>query len=175
MSEPDLANLLGALALAVGDAGRAAVEAAAGLPASGVAALFALGVEPGQDIGALAAVAGVNHSTMVRIVERLEAEGLVVRSDPAGDRRRVRLALAPEGEARRRAALAAREAALCAALAPLDAEDRASLRRALSAVLAGLTVGDAVGDRICRLCDEDACGPHCPVEARAKTFRALRS
>lgn len=171
MSEPDLANLLGALALAVGDAERAAVEQVAGLPASGAAALLALAVEPGQDIAALAAIAGVTHSAMVRLVARLEAEGLVARAAAEGDRRRARLFLTPEGEARRRAALEARAAALRAALAPLGAEGEGALRRAVSSILVGLTTSDAEGDRICRLCDEEACGPECPVEARARAFR----
>ena len=166
---PDPANLLGALALAVGDA----QAAAGGLSDTALAVVNTLYVAPGSSIAALAEVTGRSHSVIVRTVEAVEAQGLVARQ-PGPDRRTASLVLTRAGEAARSALQSARLRALNAALAPLNDADRAEFARLAGQILSGLTESRVAGDRICRLCDEDACGPHCPVETRAVALEGLR-
>jgi DNA-binding MarR family transcriptional regulator len=160
------ANRLGALALALTDAQTAAVRRAGGLGPAATAALVALGVDPGAPIAELARVAGLTHSVMVRAVEGLVADGLVARG-AAADRRRAALTLTQAGAARRDALLTARRAVLDRARAALAPEAAAGFDAAVDAMLAALTDGRDGADRLCRLCDEAACGPACPVEAAA--------
>jgi DNA-binding MarR family transcriptional regulator len=171
MTRPHLPNRLGALALGLSDAQGAAAMAVSGLGPTACAALLAVGVTPGASIGEVAPVAGVTHSVMVRATETLVAAGLLTRTIGA-DRRRVALRLTPAGQAARAAILAARTAALEAALAPLTEPERAALDGLLDRLLAGLTTGRAQADHLCRLCDEDACGEGCPVERTARRIEA---
>ncbi len=173
MTQARLLNLLGALALSLGDAQAAAMrrvgrdESSEGLGASACAAIVTLGPYPGTSIGRLAKILGLTHSVAVRLVEQLAADGLVARG--AGeDRRQVLLALTPAGEALRGRLLAAREEALGAALGSLAGDDALHLERLLTTMLENLTESREQADHICRLCDEDVCtGERCPVELAA--------
>src|ERR687888_1188464 len=81
------ANLLGSLSLAVADRMRAATEDVARRSGSGPAALAALSTHlDGQGINALAGSLGLTHSAAVRLVDRLEASGLVKRARGADGR-----------------------------------------------------------------------------------------
>jgi len=71
----------------------------------------------GASIDALRRVLGLSHSGGVRIVKRLEAEGLVAREPDPADGRAVRLHLTGAGEREARRLLAARQAALTPLLA----------------------------------------------------------
>jgi len=167
MKTPQLANLLGALSLALADAQMAAAREASGMSPSACAALVTLGASPGATIGALARVLGLSHSVTVRIVEGLVEAGLVERVAGA-DRREVALRLSPKGADLRGAILGARAASLDRALAVLPPDDQIGFGEMLATLLTGLTHGRREADHICRLCDEDACGLDiCPVEQQA--------
>lgn len=56
-----------------------------------------LGRNPGIGIGELAEEAVLERPTVSKMVERLEAQGLLARGSPDGDRRRAPLTLTPEG------------------------------------------------------------------------------
>jgi DNA-binding MarR family transcriptional regulator len=165
------ANVVGAAALALADSMREAVERAGGHGASGPAAVVALdGLAAGGSIDRLAGVCGLSHSGAVRLADRLAGDGLVERRTGA-DGRSVALALTAAGRRSAARIRAQREAAIETALAPLDAGDRAALARAAELVLAGMAAEEADEDRICRLCDTDACGRprgHCPVAEGAE-------
>ena len=164
------ANLLGAVALAVADRLRAAAEGGAGEGGSTPAALVSLaGYLDGGPIESLRGPLGLTHSATVRVVDRLVEGGLANRR-PGPDRRAVSVALTPAGHRVAAEALSAREEALEAALAALDAGERAQLAGLHEKVLAALTGGRADAGHICRLCDADACGHHegrCPVTRAA--------
>jgi MarR family transcriptional regulator, negative regulator of the multidrug operon emrRAB len=110
-------------------------------------------------------VLGLSHSGGVRIVKRLEAEGLVTREPDPADRRAVRLHLTEEGEREARRLLAARQAALTPLLAGLGEREGAALERLLERLLASVTGSGEDANRICRLCDPGVCGhpARCPV------------
>jgi MarR family transcriptional regulator, negative regulator of the multidrug operon emrRAB len=156
------ANLLGAHALVVSDR----MREAAGMELSSAAVLTALQTfADGASIDALRRVLGLSHSGGVRIVKRLEAEGLVTREPDPADRRAVRLHLTEEGEREARRLLAARQAALTPLLAGLGEREGAALERLLERLLASVTGSGEDANRICRLCDPGVCGhpARCPV------------
>jgi MarR family transcriptional regulator, negative regulator of the multidrug operon emrRAB len=162
------ANLLGALGLAVADRlAEAADPRAAGSAAEALVTLHGTG--GGLSIDALARVVGLSHSGAVRLVDRLQAAGLVERRAGA-DQRSTSLRLTVTGRRAARRALARREAAVQGLLAPLSAADRESVARLSELVLAAAARTAGERERVCRLCDREACGRRrgdCPVQARS--------
>ena len=161
------ANLLGALSLAVTGRMLEGGAVTARLGASGAPALVALSSWlDGGSIEQLRGVLDLTHSGAVRLVDRLERDGLVERRAGA-DGRTVALGVTDRGAEAADAVRAERAAAVEVVLAPLDAGQRRALERALEALLAGVAArGPVPPGRICRLCDAVACGHYegrCPV------------
>lgn len=164
MSDIKLANLLGALALALDDRMWQAVATASGLQKSAAAALVLLGQTPGLSIDALAQTLGLAHSSTVRLVEQLVARKEIARS-PGADRRQVLLQLTPRGQISVNTILEARQQTLDALLAEMPPDAAEGLNRSCTALLTALSTDTTTASRICRLCDEAACGlADCPVE-----------
>jgi MarR family transcriptional regulator, negative regulator of the multidrug operon emrRAB len=161
-----LENILGSVAVAIADAIDDAAESAAGHTAAGPAALTALRHHRGCSVDHLAGVLGLSHSGTVRLVDRLEADGLV-RRGPGSDARAVALDLTTRGERRAESIAEARAAAAAAFLGTLDREERATLLGLLEKlVTSGMADWRAVRHR-CRLCDLEAChadGERCPLD-----------
>jgi MarR family transcriptional regulator, negative regulator of the multidrug operon emrRAB len=172
---PREANLLGAVALALGDRMREAVEGGAGQGGSAPAALVSLASYlDGSPIDSIRGPLGLSHSATVRLVDRLVEAGLAERRE-GPDRRSVAVGLTAAGREAAAGAAEAREQALEEALAALDPAERAELARLAGKVLATLTDGRAAAGRICRLCDARACGHEegrCPVTRAADAAEA---
>ncbi|MEU4425063.1 MarR family transcriptional regulator [Actinoplanes sp. NPDC024001] len=152
------ANLLGALALVLTDQMAAAGAAEAGESGAAAAALTSLHQfldRPTLDT--LRRVLGLTHSGAVRLVNRLEAEGLVTRA-PGADGRSRAVTLTPAGRQAATRVAAARAAVLERALRGLPPDSRATLHELLGPVLAAIVQGKDGGAWICRLCDLPACG-----------------
>ena len=62
--------------------------------------LAALAVRPGETVGGLAEACLLQQPTMTKLLDRMVRDGLVTRSQDARDRRVIRVALTPEGEAK---------------------------------------------------------------------------
>jgi MarR family transcriptional repressor of emrRAB len=165
-SDRRLDNILGSAAVAVADAIEAAAEEAAGHTAAGPAALTALRQHRGCSVDHLAGVLGLSHSGTVRLVDRLEQDGLV-RRGPGSDARAVALDLTAKGARRASRVAEARAQAVGEFLAALDGDERAALLRLLEKlVTAGAGDWGTVRYR-CRLCDLEACnadGEKCPLD-----------
>jgi DNA-binding MarR family transcriptional regulator len=174
-----LANVIGALTVALADRVREAVEAATGLTGAAPAALVSLeqflGGRPVED---LAQAMGLTHSGAVRLVDRL-AEAELVERRPGRDGRTRAVALTAAGRRASRAATRARAQAVETVLADLGARDRATLRRLVDALtatetrerLAARAAGDVPPGWFCRLCDPVACGrpsDDCPAATTAR-------
>jgi MarR family transcriptional repressor of emrRAB len=128
------------------------------------AALIHLRLRPGENIDFLARVLAVTHPATVRLVDRLEDEGLVERR-PAADGRARALVLTPSGEKAAMAALANRLAALNEVLEPLSAAEHRQLEPLLEKLLGGATQDRWSARHICRCCDFLTCDhPFCPVD-----------
>lgn len=138
-----------------------------GLHGEGAAAIVTVGSRPGRSIEHLRRSIGLSHSGSVRLVDRLEERGLVVRvAADAG--REIHLHLTGEGAAVFRRVLDARRALLQEALAPIERDERELLERSLERLLAGLPRSRTDAWQICRLCEHDVCrGDTCPVGVAA--------
>src|SRR5690348_5863905 len=104
---------------------------ASGLPAPQLSALSVIVFAGPVTIGQLAAAEQVRPPTITRLVDRLQADGLVARATDAADGRIVRVRATPKGvkllhDARRR-----RVASLAASLSELPRAERIALANAL--------------------------------------------
>ncbi|SFW77697.1 MarR family winged helix-turn-helix transcriptional regulator [Amycolatopsis australiensis] len=97
--------------------------------------LFGEGPALSQQDGA--ARLGVDRTTMVALVDELEARGLVRREVAPGDRRKRLVRLTGEGERVREAGEEVTRQAETLLLAPLSAEDAQGLRAALGRIVRG--------------------------------------
>jgi DNA-binding MarR family transcriptional regulator len=176
-----LTNLVGAWSLAVADRVTVAAATAAGRGGQAPAALVALHeFAAGSTIEHLRQVLGISHSTAVRLIDGLVADGQVARALHTNDRRSVALTLTPAGRRAARRILAARREAVHGTLAGLSEQEQHSLLRlaeALTAQLVDLRLGEHARGRapssgwLCRLCDFGACGRPdglCPAAQRAR-------
>lgn len=160
------ANLLGALALAITERTLAALHDEAPAAGTDAMALVALrNYADGAPLDTLRSGLGLSQPGTVRLVDRLEARGLVERRRSATDGRARAVHLTATGGRAVDAALAARERVAGQALDALPDDDRERLSGLLETLLAAQTTDRTSARRICRLCDGAACGHpgRCPV------------
>jgi MarR family transcriptional regulator, negative regulator of the multidrug operon emrRAB len=176
-----LTNLVAAWSLAVADRVTAAADTAAGRGGQAPAALVALHeFAAGSTIDQLRQVLGISHSTTVRLIDGLVADGHVSRTPHTDDRRSVVVTLTPAGRRTARRILAGRREAVQGTLEGLSEQERRSLMH-LAEALIGQIVDLKLDERargneppsgwLCRLCDFQACGRPvglCPAAARAR-------
>jgi DNA-binding MarR family transcriptional regulator len=166
-------NVIGALVVVLGDRIRDATEEASGMGGALPAALSALHEwAGGRTIETLAGGLRLSHSRTVRVVDRLEEQGLARRARDPADGRGVLVHLTPAGCRAGRAVLDARAAALEQALQPDERRELAPLAERL---LARATTSRRTAGAICRLCDAHACGHaegRCPVTRAADAVEA---
>jgi DNA-binding MarR family transcriptional regulator len=132
------------------------------------------GTRAGARIDGLAGVTGLSHSGAVRLVDRLQADGLVERRRGA-DQRSAALYLTPAGRRSARRVLAERQAAMHSVLSLLTDDQQARFIDFAHHLLAELGSEPDAEGQICRMCDLEACGRsrgRCPV-APARTRRAV--
>ena len=172
-------NVAGALVVALGDRLRDATEDAAGMSGPLPAALASLREwAGGRTVDTLAGGLRLSHSRTVRVIDRLEAEGLALRERDPADGRSVLVRLTPAGERAGEAVLAARAATLSQALRGLEPGERRAFAELAERVLAELTTGRRSAGANCRLCDAGACGHYegrCPVTRAADAAEAEAS
>jgi DNA-binding MarR family transcriptional regulator len=169
-------NVIGALVVVLGDRIRDATEDASGMGGALPAALAALHEwAAGRPIETLAGGLRLSHSRTVRVVDRLEADGLARRESDPVDGRSVLVQLTPAGRRAGRRVLDARARALEDCVAPGDRRELAAIAERL---LADATTGRRAAGAICRLCDAHACGHHdgrCPVTRAADAAESARA
>jgi DNA-binding MarR family transcriptional regulator len=161
------ANLLGALGLAVADR---LAERARRHPAetdTSAAALALVAAVDGCSIRELSGALKLSHSAAVRLVARLQSQGLAT-AGPGRDRRSAALSLTPAGRDRAASVLRDRAEALGGMVGLLSAEQRACLDGIAETLLRAFTGSPLDAAHICRLCDPAACPEErCPVHVRA--------
>ncbi|MBE9109872.1 MarR family transcriptional regulator [Nodosilinea sp. LEGE 07298] len=166
MDDERTVNLLGALALSIVDALNSVVEINAGYGGEAPAALVTLGVDPGISINALRQILNLSHPGTVRLIDRLESEGLVERRSGT-DGRTLALFLTEAGHERRQAILTERRHQLQLAMSALTQNDRKQLTKLLEKMLTAMTTSELRNFTICRLCEEEVCPTdRCPVEQK---------
>jgi MarR family transcriptional regulator, negative regulator of the multidrug operon emrRAB len=166
-------NLLGAVALGVGDRVLRAAEEAAGRSGARAAALATLAQWPSDTIEQLRTCLGLSHSATVRLVDGLVADGLV-RREQVGGGPAVRPRLTEAGRAEARRILAGRNSVLQSLVGVLSDTEVAALTGVLEQLLESMTSDFEAGELICRLCELDACPQDiCPVDVRQQYFKQL--
>jgi DNA-binding MarR family transcriptional regulator len=161
-------NLIGALVTALQDELEAATTSAAAHGSAFPAALVTIEGEPGMSIDRLRRVLGLSHSGAVRLLDRLESDGMV-RRKAGPDGRTVALELTAAGRRQAGAVQEGRRVALDRALSPLSQRERRQLVQLAETLLAGLTRDTEHSEHICRLCDLGACPEaDCPVACAAR-------
>jgi DNA-binding MarR family transcriptional regulator len=164
-------NVLGALALSIADRTAEAIEASAGHSHSAAIALSALDqFLERPTVDRLKTVLGLTQSGAVRLVDRLEADGLVTR-EPGTDNRSKAITLTAAGRKAAQRVAAARDEVLENALAGLSPDERATFDELLARVVIRQIRGPGATGWLCRLCDMEACGRdagRCPVATEAK-------
>jgi DNA-binding MarR family transcriptional regulator len=158
-------NLLAALSMLIDDTLRQSEASNTSLGSSDAAALVSIGHRPGLSIEALRTTLGLTHSGTVRLIDRLEAVGKVVRRRTGS--RSVQLWLTPSGQRAVSSIDKIRVDAVSALLPALSEAETRCLDSALARILAAQAHDDADLYRICRMCDFDACRTEhpCPVDA----------
>lgn len=165
-----LENLLGALALSVTDAVARGIEDAEGAYGSDTFALVLLQHAERLRSDELSRQLRLAQSSTVRLVDRMEEQGLAKRESGA-DRRTVFISLTARGVRAAERVISARRDVLQDLVARLSASERTALHAIAVKLLTNLTVDLASGEQNCRLCDEEACDlATCPVETRYQTF-----
>jgi DNA-binding MarR family transcriptional regulator len=147
-----LSNKLAALSLAVTDA---ALAADAGLATTAVAALIAGANSPPLAIGEIAVIVGLTHSATVRLVDRLEADGLMRRQRRIG--REVLVEITPAGRRRAQELQSRRLAESGAFLACLTPDERNQLGRLLDRIMQDHVDRGVDRRRLCRMCARSYC------------------
>lgn len=158
-------NLLGALALAITDRIRSGMKTAFNRSGESAAAVVILGYVPGLSVELLRQVLALSHPGTVRLVDRLEEDGLVERRK-AADGRAVALHLTSMGSQLRQQLMGRRFDTLEAALDGLTDDEQIIFGNLLAKVLANLPETEMAKHRICRLCDVRACRD-CPIPGQA--------
>lgn len=161
------ANLLGALSGEVAGRLERRLKQHPSQTDSSAAALNVLSFWEGCSNAELAGVLRLSHTATVRLIDKLEAEGLV-ESRTAQDRRAVALHLTEAGAARIRGILIERCAALAEVTDVLSPAEQDQFAGLLEKLLRGVTTGMQEAAHICRLCDSVACPEdECPVHQKA--------
>ena len=161
------ANLLGALAGQVDHLLLRQLRQHPSQTDSSAAALNALGFYEGCSNLRLSQALHLSHTATVRLVDKLEQEGLV-ESRSGQDKRSVALFLTEAGRERARQILTDRCQTLDGVLAALSAQEQETLAGLLEKMLRGQVKAAGDDDYICRLCDSTACpAESCPVHQAA--------
>ena len=154
-----VANLLGALAVAIEDSVQAG---------SRDAALVALDSHPRRSVAHLSRALGRSHSATVRLVDGMAAAGLLERRT-GSDSRSVALVLSVAGTAAAREVRSRRADVLERLVQTLDSGHVDHLEPILEQLLEATATDADSPWRTCRLCDEACCedGRECPVDRAA--------
>jgi DNA-binding MarR family transcriptional regulator len=159
--ESEIANLLGALSLAVMDRIEQGARDIIGHAGETPAALIVIGYGPGITNDKLRRILGLSHSGTVRLVDRLVSDRLVERR-PGKDGREVALHLTAKGAAFRKDLLTSRISAVASFVDVLSPSERKRLGELIRDVLARQDTSEMDRFTICRMCDNGVCS-NCPL------------
>jgi DNA-binding MarR family transcriptional regulator len=165
MDEKLLGNLLGALALHIADEVSTSVNDQAERTDSRAEALMTLRWHEGMKIAELRACLALTHSGAVRLIDRLQSDGFVVRRD-GDDARSVGLFLTSRGQAEANRLVRQRYRPLQQLTTCLTREQQEVLADLVSKMLSSVPRTRLEALRNCRLCDQGRCLATiaCPVD-----------
>ena len=156
-----IANLLGALSLAVMDRIEQGAREVIGRGGETPAALVVIGYGQGMTNDKLRRILGLSHSGTVRLVDRLVSDRLVERR-PGNDGREVALYLTAAGAGARTALMESRISAVASLLNVLSPAETKQLGTLMRELLARQDTSELDRFTICRMCDDRVC-TKCPL------------
>lgn len=158
-------NVLGAFARALSDKVEQAVCEATGLSSSACSAIVTVGSEPDSSIETLRRMLSLEHSSLVRLLDRLEQRGFLRRIRGSNvDQRMVSVSLTDEGEDCFTAILDARRATLEEVMLPLGSAERKLMIGMVAKMMPHVVDPGDDQHYVCRLCDLEVCPQtDCPV------------
>jgi len=164
MTDEQISNVLGALALHISDRLRQTVDIAAEHGSTAPSAIVVIAQYPGESIEFLSRILNLSHSATVRLVDRLIDSGLVSKG-PASDARAVALTCTSSGAKRARSILRARQKVLQPLVSVLSDVDKRHLEVILRKLPWTGVQSREAAIHTCRLCDYDRCDlkGNCPV------------
>ena len=160
-----LANISGAFARALSDKMDRAVTDTTGFSTSACYAIVTIGTEPGNSIETLRRMLALEHSSLVRLIDRLENLGVLRRTrGKPGDKRQVLIDLTEKGHGLFQDILTARHRVLQRLVAFLDQGERDSLKTLIEKMMQCVVEPGSDQHYACRLCDPKFCPQDiCPV------------
>ena len=161
LMDTGIANLLGALSLAVMDRIEQGAREVVGRAGETPAALVVIGYGQGMTNDKLRRILGLSHSGTVRLIDRLVSDQLVERR-PGKDGREIALHLTTKGAAAREELLASRISAAASLLDVLSPAETKQLGRLIRDLLARQNTSELDRFTICRMCDDTVCR-NCPL------------
>ena len=159
--DTEIANLLGALSLAVMDRIEQGAREVIGRGGETPAALVVIGYGEGMTNDRLRRILGLSHSGTVRLVDRLVSDQLVERR-AGDDGREVALHLTAKGAATRKDLMVSRISAVTSLLDVLSPAETKRLGALIHDLLARQDTSEMDRFTICRMCDDKAC-TDCPL------------
>lgn len=118
-------------------------------------------------IGWLAETLSLQHSSAVRVVDRLEQDGLISRMDK-DSKKQVGLRITRTGTSLAKKVLALRNQIIASYLSSIGTEQQKMLAEIIQPVIHAHTRSSAALYRHCALCDDSACA-NCPAETEPET------
>lgn len=157
-------NALGAFARALSDKINDAWCQATGKTSSACYAISMIGSEPGESIKTLSKMLGVEHSSLVRLLDHLERDGFVERVNDEIDKRGKRVFLTDEGEALLTKMINARRRVIEPMTGLLEDHELQLLLDLIEKMTAAVVEGGDDQHYVCRLCELEVCPQEmCPV------------
>ena len=156
-----IANLLGALSLAVMDRIELGAREVVGRGGETPAALIVIGYGQGMTNDKLRRILGLSHSGTVRLVDRPVSDHLVERR-PGRDGREVALHLTAKGAAARKDLMVSRISTVASLLEVLSPGEANRLGTLIRELLARQDTSEMDRFTICRMCDDKVCA-NCPL------------
>lgn len=157
------ANLLGVVGLAIADKIEEMARDVLSHAGETPAALVVIGYGFGPSNEQLRRILGLSHPGSTRLIDRLEADGLVERRQGA-DKRAVALYLTRRGATLREKLIKGRIATIKPMLMPLSESECETLGALLHKMLSSMDTSDQERCSLCRLCDDSVC-TNCPIPA----------
>jgi DNA-binding MarR family transcriptional regulator len=162
------ANLLAALAGEIAERVQDELKTHPNQTDSTFAALNIMGFWDGITNAELAKALRLSHTATVRLIDKLEQQGLVEARD-GDDRRATYLHLTASGKKAAQPVLRARCVAVEGYLDVLTKAEEAQLAELLVKLIQPLARDDMAVSHFCRLCDFTACpGERCPMHSGSK-------
>ena len=162
-------NAIGAFSRALCDRMDEAVTTATKLSSSACYAIVQIGSEEDGDealsIEKLRSMLNLEHSTVVRMIDRLQDQELVIRSRGSSrDQRQVVIRLTDTGELYFSKILDARRKVLNQMVSPLDMDEKKTMLELIGKLTPKVVLPGDDQHVVCRLCDLETCRQEiCPV------------